>query len=58
MTIQKLGKTTIKSINYQWMVLNRKFGSHAASGLVDVDAGRLVDHASIDARAKNLDQSV
>ena len=39
-----------------WVELEAKRHQLTLEGLADVDAGRLVDHATIDTWAKNLDQ--
>ncbi len=41
-----------------WVEREAKRHQLTLEGLVDVDAGRLVDHASVVAWAKSLDQSV
>jgi predicted transcriptional regulator len=48
----------IKQALISWVELEAKRHQLTLEGLADVDAGRLVDHAAIDAWAKNLDQSV
>jgi len=48
----------VKQALISWVELEAKRYQLTLEGLADVDAGRLVDHASIDAWAKNLDQSV
>lgn len=48
----------VKQALISWVELEAKRHQLTLVGLADVDAGRLVDHASIDAWAKNLDQSV
>ncbi len=41
-----------------WVELEAKRHQLTLEGLADVDSGRVVDHASVVAWAKNLDQSV
>ena len=41
-----------------WVELEAKRHQLTLDGLADVDSGRVVDHASVVAWAKNLDQSV
>ncbi|MFZ4703837.1 MAG: CopG family ribbon-helix-helix protein [Candidatus Methylumidiphilus sp.] len=41
-----------------WVELEAKRHQLTLVGLADVDSGRVVDHASVAAWAKNLDQSV
>ena len=41
-----------------WVELEAKRHQLTLEGLADVDSGRVVDHASVAAWAKNLDQSV
>ena len=41
-----------------WVQLEAKRHQLTLEGLADVDSGRVVDHASVAAWAKNLDQSV
>lgn len=48
----------VKQALMSWVELEAKRHQLTLEGLADVDAGRLVDHAAIDAWAKNLDQSV
>ena len=48
----------VKQVLMSWVELEAKRHQLTLEGLADVDAGRLVDHAAIDAWAKNLDQSV
>jgi len=48
----------VKQALISWVELEAKRHQLTLEGLADVDAGRLVDHASIDTWAKNLDQSV
>lgn len=46
-----------KQVLISWVELEAKRHQLTLERLVDVDAGRFVDHASIDAWAKNLDKS-
>lgn len=48
----------VKQALMSWVELEAKRHQLTLEGLADVDAGHLVDHASIDAWAKNLDKSV
>jgi len=48
----------VKQALMSWVELEAKRHQLTLEGLADVDAGRLVDHAAIDAWAKNLDKSV
>jgi predicted transcriptional regulator len=47
----------VKQALMSWVELEAKRHQLILEGLADVDAGRLVDHAAIDAWAKNLDKS-
>ncbi|MCP5291243.1 MAG: ribbon-helix-helix domain-containing protein [Nitrosomonas sp.] len=46
----------VKQALMSWVELEAKRSQLTLEGLADVDAGRLVDHAAIDAWAKNLDK--
>jgi predicted transcriptional regulator len=46
----------VKQALMSWVELEAKRHQLTLEGLSDVDAGRLVDHAAIDAWAKNLDK--
>jgi predicted transcriptional regulator len=48
----------IKQALASWIELEAKREQLTLEGLADVDAGRIVDHASIDAWAKSLDKPV
>lgn len=47
----------VKQALISWVELEAKRHQLTLEGLTDVDAGRLVDHASIDAWTKSLDKS-
>ncbi|WP_350133278.1 hypothetical protein [Nitrosomonas sp.] len=47
-----------KQILISWVELEAKRHQLTPEGLVDVDAGRLIDHASIDAWTKSLEKSL
>lgn len=46
----------VKQALMSWVELEAKRSQLTLEGLADVDAGRLVDHAAVDAWAKNLDK--
>ncbi len=46
----------VKQALMSWVELEAKRSQLTLEGLADVDAGRLVDHAAIDAWAKSLDK--
>lgn len=46
----------VKQALMSWVELEAKRHQLTLEGLADVDAGRLVEHAAIDAWAKKLDQ--
>ena len=48
----------VKQALASWVALEAKRHQFTLEGLADVDAGRLVDHASVDAWAKSLDKPV
>ena len=47
----------VKQALTSWVALEAKRHQLTLEGMADVDAGRLVDHASIDAWATSLDKS-
>jgi predicted transcriptional regulator len=47
----------VKQALTSWVALEVKRHQFTLEGLADVDAGRIVDHASIDAWATGLDKS-
>ena len=47
----------VKQALISWVELEARRHQLTLEGLTDVDAGRLVDHASIDAWTKSLDKS-
>ncbi len=48
----------VKQALAAWVALEAKRHQLTLEGLADVDAGRLVDHASVEAWAKSLDKPI